>query len=60
MVQIDLEKEDFMVKICDFGLLRSCQDDFEEPDRFPMIHEIIFRKDYKYKTDVYGIGLIFF
>lgn len=57
--EIDLEKEDFQIKISDFGLKRYCEIDSDNCD-YLLFDELIFKKECKYNLDTWALGFLFF
>lgn len=57
--EVDLEKEDFQIKIADFGLKRYCEMDSDNCD-FVLFDELIFKKECKYNLDTWAFGFMFF
>jgi len=62
--EVDLEKEEFVIKIADFGFARHLEDreTAESGCGTPlmMAPEVLQGRKYGHKRDVWGLGAIFF
>ena len=64
LINIDMSKEEFIVKIADLGYSRSLEDGERAKTGcgtpLQMAPEILFQKGYDYKVDVWALGALYF